>query len=620
VGGGRGWGKPLGGRMAGGPGGGEGGAVAAEGLAALQRRRFAGDRAGERALRAREGHHPGGLPDRASAGVRARRWEAGSALAPPGAAGEWGAEVDRAGSAVRAGRVGSAPPPAAGQAPPRVPSPAPLPGAVSGRGRFKVPGAQTPAPDATGAAKRPAAEGSPLEWRPGARRKWETPRERAGAVPDEEAAPAAPRGFRSAAEALGVASRSPGPPDGVGPSNGRIPSGRSKFQLPVRRDGTAGAQGGRGGPVGRALPGSAGGGGGGKAGGGGDDGDEKHPGGFSDRVMALLGDAEGKIPEAVEKLDPQIVDAVCNDVMEQPNLKWDEIVGQEEAKRLIREMVVWPVLNPGLFSGKRTPPKGLLLFGPPGTGKTMLGRAIASNIKATFFNISASSLTSKWIGEGEKLVKALFTVAGCMQPSVVFMDEIDSLLSARKGEGEHEASRRLKTELLVQIEGCDPSSAERRLLLVGATNRPEELDEAARRRMPKQLYIPLPGADARRAMVRMYLEGGVSHALSDGDVEKVVQHTEGYSGADMKFMLQEALQGPVREAIKGAASEEAVAALQEADLRPVHLRDVKKATKAQKASVQIEEVKRYEEYNRKHGASYTSADEGEGSSDDDDGW
>ena len=179
-------------------------------------------------------------------------------------------------------------------------------------------------------------------------------------------------------------------------------------------------------------------------------------------------------------------------------------------------------------------------------------------------------------------------------------------------------TRRLPFRLRVAPIEHAHQGRERRLLLVGATNRPEELDEAARRRMPKQLYIPLPGADARRAMVRMYFDGNVNHELSEGDVEKVVQHTEGYSGADMKFMLQEALQGPVREAIKGAATEAAVAALKEKDLRPVCLKDIKKATKAQKASVQKEEVERYEEYNRKHGASYETAESE--ASDEDDGW
>jgi len=97
------------------------------------------------------------------------------------------------------------------------------------------------------------------------------------------------------------------------------------------------------------------------------------------------------------------------------------------------------------FQGARAPAKGLLLFGPPGTGKTLIGKAIASNIKATFFNISASSLTSKWIGQGEKMVRALFAVAGCMQPAVIFVDEIDSILSARKSEGTHAVPQSLET-------------------------------------------------------------------------------------------------------------------------------------------------------------------------------
>lgn len=272
------------------------------------------------------------------------------------------------------------------------------------------------------------------------------------------------------------------------------------------------------------------------------------------------------------------------------------------AKKLIQEVVVWPMLNPHIFKGARAPPKGILLFGPPGTGKTLLGKAIASNINAAFFSISASSLTSKWIGEGEKLVRTLFTVAGWMAPSVIFVDEIDSLLSARKSDGEHEASRRLKTEFLVQMEGCDPSSTDRRVLLIGATNRPEELDEAARRRMPKQLYIPLPCDEARREMVMRQLgpQGSVAASLSDTDMEKIVLKTQGYSGSDMKNLIQEACQGPVRDAVRAAGA--GVASLQEADLRPVVVRDFAVAAKAQRASVEPAEVLRYEEYNEKHGA------------------
>ncbi|KAL0044511.1 hypothetical protein WJX82_010236 [Trebouxia sp. C0006] len=323
----------------------------------------------------------------------------------------------------------------------------------------------------------------------------------------------------------------------------------------------------------------------------------------SAKSLEMLAGPDGELPAALQKVEPAMLELVCNEIVEQGgHVQWNDIAGQDQAKRLVQELVVWPMLNPHLFKGARAPAKGLLLFGPPGTGKTLIGKAIASNIKATFFNISASSLTSKWIGQGEKMVRALFAVAGCMQPAVIFVDEIDSILSARKSEGEHEASRRLKTEMLVQMEGCDPSSAARRVLLVGATNRPEELDEAARRRMPKQLYIPLPCAAARRQMIERQLGNGsgIAAELSETDLSKIVAKTEGYSGSDMRNLIQEACQGPVRNAMGQAAQLSALAQLSEADLRPVNLKDFQMAAKAQRASVEPAEVVRYEEYDSRH--------------------
>ncbi|KAL3137273.1 hypothetical protein ABBQ32_006818 [Trebouxia sp. C0010 RCD-2024] len=322
---------------------------------------------------------------------------------------------------------------------------------------------------------------------------------------------------------------------------------------------------------------------------------EPEEGEVSPKALEMLAGPDGELPEALQKLEPAILELVCNEIVERGgHVQWDDIAGQDQAKCLVQELVVWPMLNPHLFKGARAPAKGLLLFGPPGTGKTLIGKAIASNIKATFFNISASSLTSKWIGQGEKMVRALFAVAGCMQPAVIFVDEIDSILSARKSEGEHEASRRLKTEMLVQMEGCDPNSADRRVLLVGATNRPEELDEAARRRMPKQLYIPLPCAAARRQMVDRQLGGGsgISAQLSEADLTKIVTRTEGYSGSDMRNLIQEACQGPVRNAMTKAAQLSTFMQLSEADLRPVVLKDFQMAAKAQRASVEPAEVVR----------------------------
>ena len=316
--------------------------------------------------------------------------------------------------------------------------------------------------------------------------------------------------------------------------------------------------------------------------------------------MILERSPDGEVPESLKLVARG---SICNDIMENTGVCWTDIVGQGEAKQLVKEMVVWPMLNPNLFKGARSPPKGLLLFGPPGTGKTLIGKAIASNIKATFFSISASSLTSKWIGEGEKMVRTLFALAGYLQPAVIFIDEIDSILSARKSDGEHEASRRLKTEMLVQIEGCDPSSSERRVLIVGATNRPEELDEAARRRMPKQLYIPLPCEEARRAMVAKGI-AEIRHALTQEDMAKIVSKTDGYSGSDMKNFWR-----PARPGEGCAGQEPAGGGGLEADLRPMVIKDFVMASRAQKATVSPGEIQRYLEYNAKHGASYIREDE-----------
>lgn len=202
-------------------------------------------------------------------------------------------------------------------------------------------------------------------------------------------------------------------------------------------------------------------------------------------------DEEVIVDERLKNIEPRMVELIRSEIMDSSApICWDDIAGLEFAKTIIKEVVVWPLLRPDIFTGLRRPPKGILLFGPPGTGKTLIGKCIASQSGSTFFSISASSLTSKWIGDGEKMVRALFAVARCHQPAVIFIDEIDSLLSQRS-ETEHESSRRIKTEFLVQLDGA-ATEDEDRILVIGATNRPQELDEAARRRFVKRLYIPLP--------------------------------------------------------------------------------------------------------------------------------
>jgi len=151
------------------------------------------------------------------------------------------------------------------------------------------------------------------------------------------------------------------------------------------------------------------------------------------------------------------------------------------------------MLWPDLFKGIWAPAKGMLLFGPPGTGKTMIGKAIATECKSTFFSVSASLLTSKWVGVGEKMVKTLFALAKIYEPSVVFIDEIDSILCSRS-DNDIESSWRIKTEFMCQLGGTN-SDDQDKILIIGASNWPEDLDDAVWRWLDKRLYVPLPNAD-----------------------------------------------------------------------------------------------------------------------------
>ncbi|KAJ8252186.1 hypothetical protein COCON_G00214980 [Conger conger] len=197
-------------------------------------------------------------------------------------------------------------------------------------------------------------------------------------------------------------------------------------------------------------------------------------------------DSEGENPER-KKLQEQLMGAI---VMEKPNVRWSDVAGLEGAKEALKEAVILPIKFPHLFTGKRTPWRGILLFGPPGTGKSYLAKAVATEANnSTFFSVSSSDLMSKWLGESEKLVKSLFELARQHKPSIIFIDEVDSLCGSRN-ENESEAARRIKTEFLVQMQGVGNNNDG--ILVLGATNIPWVLDAAIRRRFEKRIYIPLP--------------------------------------------------------------------------------------------------------------------------------
>jgi SpoVK/Ycf46/Vps4 family AAA+-type ATPase len=219
----------------------------------------------------------------------------------------------------------------------------------------------------------------------------------------------------------------------------------------------------------------------------------------------------------------------------------DQVMGLGNVKQALYEAVVCPVLNPDLFSGLRSPPKGILLFGPPGNGKTMIAKAVAAQVKATFFNITASVLTSRWLGESEKLVRTLFTIARERQPSVIFIDEIDSLLTTRSQKDSEDS---LKTEFLIAFDGVGTGDNDK-VLVMGATNHPESLDEAVRRRFGRRIYVPLPGAAARAGMIQSMFKS-LSLELSEEEMEEVVAKTEGYSGSDIKELCKDVAWSPLR--------------------------------------------------------------------------
>jgi hypothetical protein len=255
------------------------------------------------------------------------------------------------------------------------------------------------------------------------------------------------------------------------------------------------------------------------------------------RVQEIMKDLPSGVDENAAK---QIFTEI---VIQGDEVHWDDVAGLEAAKSALKETVVYPFLRPDLFMGLREPARGMLLFGPPGTGKTMLARAVATESRSTFFAISASSLTSKFLGDSEKLVRALFALAKRLAPTIIFVDEIDSLLSARGGSSEHEASRRIKTEFLIQwsdlqraaagrdVAGSGPDGGDAtRVLVLAATNLPWAIDEAARRRFVRRQYIPLPEDHVREKQLRTLL-AAQKHSLRDRDLKVLVGVTDGmYTG------------------------------------------------------------------------------------------
>ncbi|CAL4982826.1 unnamed protein product [Urochloa decumbens] len=275
---------------------------------------------------------------------------------------------------------------------------------------------------------------------------------------------------------------------------------------------------------------------------------------------------------------------------------FDDIGALENVKDTLKELVMLPLQRPELFcKGQLTKPcKGILLFGPPGTGKTMLAKAVATEAGANFINISMSSITSKWFGEGEKYVKAVFSLASKIAPSVIFIDEVDSMLGRRENPGEHEAMRKMKNEFMVNWDGLRTKDKER-VLVLGATNRPFDLDEAVIRRFPRRLMVNLPDASNREKILKVIL--AKEELGPDVDMDSLANMTDGYSGSDLKNLCVTAAHYPIREILekekkvhneKNLAKSEGKpepALYSSEDIRPLSIDDFKSAHEQVCASV-----------------------------------
>ncbi|XVF12588.1 hypothetical protein REPUB_Repub08aG0131800 [Reevesia pubescens] len=245
--------------------------------------------------------------------------------------------------------------------------------------------------------------------------------------------------------------------------------------------------------------------------------------------------------EFEKRIRPEVIPA--NEI----GVTFADIGAMDEIKESLQELVMLPLRRPDLFKGGLLKPcRGILLFGPPGTGKTMLAKAIANEAGASFINVSMSTITSKWFGEDEKNVRALFTLAVKVAPTIIFVDEVDSMLGQRTRVGEHEAMRKIKNEFMTHWDGL-LSKAGERILVLAATNRPFDLDEAIIRRFERRIMVDLPSAESREMILRNLLG---KEKVEDLDFKELATMTEGYSGSDLKNLCVTAAYRPVRELIQ----------------------------------------------------------------------
>ncbi|OWR40650.1 katanin p60 ATPase-containing subunit A1-like isoform X1 [Danaus plexippus] len=321
--------------------------------------------------------------------------------------------------------------------------------------------------------------------------------------------------------------------------------------------------------------------------------------------------AEGDVTmlEKDEKLfnatgyEVHLVETLERDILQRnPDVRWKDVIGLDDAKSVLQEAMVLPLVMPDYFKGIRRPWKGVLLTGPPGTGKTLLARAVATECRTTFFNVSSATLTSKYRGDSEKLVRLLFDMAAFYAPSTIFLDEVDSLCAVRGADSEHEASRRFKAELLIQMDGLAAAFNQDKVIMVlAATNHPWDIDEAFRRRFEKRIYVGLPDEPTRVKLLNLCLREVILG--DDVDLKDLSTKLEGYSGSDINNLCRDAAMMTMRHKVAGKSPEQ-IRRLKRSELEaPVTKADLIAAMDKTRRTVTQADVARYSNWIQKHGCS-----------------